>query len=88
MINGAGSTGGQHVAEYKLIHSYLPVQVQVQVDQGPPHKTKYTESNRRESGETPRTHGHRENFSEQTPVAYALRSRIDKWEPHKIAKLL
>jgi hypothetical protein len=24
--NGAGSTGGQHIEECKLIHSYLPVQ--------------------------------------------------------------
>jgi hypothetical protein len=36
-----------------------------QVDQGAPHKTRYTESNRRESGEKPRTHGHRGNFPEQ-----------------------
>jgi hypothetical protein len=28
---------------------------QVQVDQGPSHKTRYTECNRRESGEKPRT---------------------------------
>jgi hypothetical protein len=28
----------------------------------------------------PVTHGHRGNFPEQTSVAYALRSRIDKWD--------
>ena len=38
---------------------------QVQVDNGPPHKTRYTETNRRESGGKPRTHGHWEKFSEQ-----------------------
>ena len=34
----------------------------VQVDQGPPHKTRYTESNRRESGEEPQTQWHRGNL--------------------------
>ena len=63
--NGAGSTGSQHTEECKLIHSYLPVQNSIQVDQGPPHKTKYTESNRRKSGEDPGTHRHRGNFPEQ-----------------------
>ena len=62
--NGAGSAGSQHVEECNLIHSYLPVQSSSQVDQGPPHKTRYTESNRRESGEEPGAHGHRGNFPE------------------------
>jgi hypothetical protein len=35
---------------------------QVQVDQGPQHKTRYTESNRKESGKEPRTHWHRGTF--------------------------
>ncbi len=68
----------------KLIHSYLLVQAQVQVDQGPPHKTRYTETNRRESGESLQTHGHRGNFLNRTPMAYALRSRIDKWDLIKL----
>jgi hypothetical protein len=38
---------------------------QVQVDQGPPLKTVYTKTNRRESGEEPRTHGHRGEIPEQ-----------------------
>jgi hypothetical protein len=46
---------------------------QVQVDQGPPHKTRYTETDRRKSGEEPGAHGHRGNFPEQTSMAYALR---------------
>jgi hypothetical protein len=50
------------------------------VDQGPPHKTSYTGTNRKESGEEPRGHGHRGKFPEQTPIAYAFRSRIDKWD--------
>jgi hypothetical protein len=40
--NGVGSTGGYHVEECKLIHSHLLVQRGSQVDQGPPHKTRYT----------------------------------------------
>jgi hypothetical protein len=54
------------------------------VDQGSPHKTRYTESNRRESGEKSQTHGHRENFLSRTLMAYALRSRIDKWDLIKL----
>jgi len=63
--NGPGSTGSEHVEECKSIHSYLLVKHQVQVDLGPPHKTRYSETNRRESGEKPRIHGHRGKFSEQ-----------------------
>ena len=54
------------------------------MDQGPPHKTRYTESNRRESGEEPGAHGHRGNFLYSTPIAYALRSRTDKWDLIKL----
>ena len=49
--NGAGSTGGQRAKECELIHSYLLAQRQV--DQGPLHKTRHTEGNRKESGEDP-----------------------------------
>jgi hypothetical protein len=50
------------------------------VDQGPPHKTRYTETYRGESGEEPRRYGHREKqFLNKTPIACAIRSRIDKW---------
>jgi hypothetical protein len=54
------------------------------VNQGPPHKTRYTETNRRESGEEPPALGHREKFLNRTPIAYALRSRIDKWDLIKL----
>ena len=33
ITNGAGLTGGHYVEQFILIHSYLPVQTQVQVDQ-------------------------------------------------------
>jgi hypothetical protein len=65
--NGDGSTDGQHVEKCRLIHSYLLVQTQVQEDQGPPHKSRYTETNRKESG-------HRGKFSEQN--TNGLRSKI------------
>jgi hypothetical protein len=38
---------------------------QVKVDKGPPHKTGYTENNRKESGKEPQAHGHRGKFTEQ-----------------------
>ena len=44
---GAGSMDSQHVKECKFIHSYLLYKAQVHVDQGPPHKTRYTETNRK-----------------------------------------
>jgi hypothetical protein len=46
-----------------------------------PHKTRYTETDRKESGEEPQAHGYRENFLNRTPTDYALRSRNDKWDP-------
>jgi hypothetical protein len=63
--NGVGLTGGQHVEECKSIHPYLLAQTQVQVDQGLPHKTRDTETYRRESEEKPQTYGHRGTFPEQ-----------------------
>jgi hypothetical protein len=61
--NGAGSTGRQHVEECKLIHTYLPVQSTIQNgSKTPPHKTRYTESNRTETGEKPRIQGHKGKF--------------------------
>ena len=38
---------------------------QVQVNQGPQYKTRYTESNRRENGKDPRIHWHRGKFPKQ-----------------------
>ena len=52
---------------------------QVKVDQEPPHKIRYSESNRRDIGEKPRTHGHMGKFPGRTPMAYAIRSAINKW---------
>ena len=47
-------------------------------------KNRYTETNRKESGEELRAHGHSGKFPEQTLIVYALRSRIDKWDLIKL----
>jgi hypothetical protein len=58
---------------------YLLVQSLIEVDQGPQHKTRYTETNRRETGEEPQIHGHKEKvFFNRKPMAYALRPTIYK----------
>jgi hypothetical protein len=54
------------------------------VDQGPPHKTRYNETNRRESRKEPRAYGHREKFLNRTPMACVVRSRIHKWDLIKL----
>ena len=63
--NGAGSTEGYHVEECKLIHSYLLYKAQAQVDQGPSHKTRDTETYKGESGEKPQRYGHRGKIPKQ-----------------------
>ena len=57
-INGAGSTGSYHIEEWELIHSYLLVQDQVELDQGTPHKTRDTDTYRGESWGNPQRYGH------------------------------
>jgi hypothetical protein len=50
------------------------------VDQGISHKTRFTETYRGLNGQDPLTHGHRrKKIRNRTPMAYAVRSRIDKW---------
>ena len=69
---------GQHLPQIVLVQLAVSMQknanqsllsslykAQVQVDQRPPHKTRYTETNRTESGEELRIYWHRENFPEQ-----------------------
>ena len=58
-------TGSLNVEKFKLIHIFSLYKAQVPVDQGPPHKTRYAETNRKESGEDPPAHGHRGDFPEQ-----------------------
>jgi hypothetical protein len=55
------------------------------VNQGhPPPKKRTTETNRKESGKAHRTHEHREIFVNKSPMAYAIRSRIKKWDLIKL----
>jgi hypothetical protein len=58
------------------------------VDQGPPYKIRYTEFNRRESGEEPRTCGHRGKVPEQNTIDLCSKIKNQQMGPHKIAKLL
>jgi len=59
---------------------FVPFQkAQVHLDPGCQHKTRYTESNRKDSGKkTTEIIGTVENFLNITHMAHALRSRIDK----------
>ena len=50
------------------------------MDQRHPYKTRYTETIRRKVGKNLQHIGTGENFLNRTPMAYALRSRIDKWD--------
>jgi hypothetical protein len=48
------------------------------------HKTRYTETYREESGESLEHMGTGRKFLNRTPMAYALRSRTDKWDLIKL----
>jgi hypothetical protein len=49
------------------------------VDQGPPHKARYTESDRRECGKEPQIYQHREIFLNRTQAYKYSKINIDKW---------
>ena len=84
--NGAGSNGTHRARECKSIYSYLWYKAQVQVDHGPPHKTRYTETNSKEKmGKSLEYMGTGENVLNRTPMA--LKSRIDKWDLIKLESL-
>jgi hypothetical protein len=76
--NGAGSTGCQHVQECKLIHTFSLYKAQVQVDQEPPYKTRYTETIEEKVGKSLEHMGTGEFFWNRTPMAYALRLATKK----------
>ena len=52
------------------------------VQQGPPHKTRHTETNIKEGEKEYMGRG--KSFLNRTPIAYAIRSRIDKWDLIKL----
>ena len=59
-------------------------QAQVQVNHRRTHKTRDTETHRGESGEEPGDMGTGEKFVNRTPMACAIRSRMDKWDRIKL----
>jgi len=61
---------------------------QVHVDQEPPHKIRYTQTNRRKSGEEPQTHGNRGKFPEQNTNGLCSMIKNQQMGPHKTARLL
>ena len=76
--NGAGSTGGQHIEECKLIHSYLPVQSSspslIKDLHIKPDTLKLIEEKvGKEQG--------RRDFLNRTPIDYVLRSTIWQMGP-------
>jgi hypothetical protein len=53
------------------------------VDQRLLHKTRYAESNRRDSGENPQALGHRGKLSEQNNIDLLFKIKIQQMGPHK-----
>jgi hypothetical protein len=76
--NGAGLGGDHHVM---LISMY---KAEVQVNQGPPHKTRYPESNRRESGDKPQIHEHRGKYLEQNTNGLCSKINNQQWDLIKL----
>ena len=56
------------------------------MDQGPPHKNRYNESNGRESGEDPIILEQRRNFPEHNTNGLCFNINNQQMEPHKIEK--
>ena len=75
--NGAGSTGSQHVEEFKLIYSYTHLKYKVQ---GPDTLNLIEEK----MGKSIEHMDIGEKFLNRMPMASALRSRIDKWDLIKL----
>jgi hypothetical protein len=86
--NGVDTTGGYHVEECELIHSYLLLQSSSLSGWKNSTKTRDTEDYRGEGGENPRIYGHMGKFPKQN--SNGLCYKIKNWQmgPHKIPKLL
>ena len=59
---------------------------QVQVGQVPPHKTRYTETNRKVSREEPQAHGHRGKIPEQNTNGLCSKIKNRQMGPHKTVR--
>ena len=86
-INGAGSTGGYHVEECKLIHSYLLVQSSslkwIKDLHVKPETLKFMEDKVGKILEDIGTGG---KFLNRIAMACVVRSRIDKWDLIKLQR--
>jgi hypothetical protein len=58
------------------------------MDQGLPHKTRDTETNKKEIWEEPQAHGHGGKFPEQNTNSLYSKLKNLQMGPHKNAKLL
>ena len=80
--NGAGSTGGQPVEEHKLLSPCTKLKSMWIKDlQIKPDTLKLIEE---KVGKSLEHMDRGEKFLNRTPMAYALRSRIDKWDRIKL----
>jgi hypothetical protein len=83
--NGAGTSGGYHVDECELIHSYLLVQSSSlsgsKNSTKKPEALKFIEEKVGKSLENMNTG---KKFLSRTAIACAVRSRIDKWDLIKL----
>jgi hypothetical protein len=81
--NGTGSTGSQHVEECKSIHSYLLVQSSKWIKEFhiKPDTLKLIEE---KVGKHLEHKGTGKFFLNRTPMAYALRSTVNKWNLIKL----
>jgi hypothetical protein len=86
--NGAGTTGGYHVEECQLIHSYFLVKSASLNGSRNSNKTRDNETYRGESGEKPRRYGHRGKIPEQNSNGLCYKIENQQMGPHQTAKLL
>ena len=79
------------VSMQKNAYQSFPILVyktQVQIDQRPPHKTRYTETIRSECGKELRTHRHRGKFTKQNINGLCFKIKNQKMAHHEITKFL
>ena len=84
LTNGAGSTGSQHVEKCKSIHSYLLVQSSSPSRSRKRRKPDTLKLIEEKVGKSLENMGTGGKFLNRTTMAYALRSRINKWDLIKL----
>jgi hypothetical protein len=89
LTNGAGSTGGQHVEKMQIDPFLSPcTKLKLKWIKDLHIKPETLKRIEKKVGESLKHMGTGEKFLNRTPMAYALRSAIDKWNLNKIAQLL